>query len=74
MKFKCILSGCVYDFTSDFDIKSMRQSHDYVVVDEMPTAPASEAPAEPSTVVLVPPVALGPDKPLPAAAKAPKAV
>lgn len=74
MKFKCISSGCVYNFESDLDIKSMLKSPDYVQVADEPTKPAAEAPVVPTTVVPVRPAAPAPGKPLPVTPVAPKAV
>lgn len=30
MKFKCKLSGCVYEFTTEHDVKTMKEHPDYV--------------------------------------------
>lgn len=34
-KFKCKLSDCVYEFTSEHDIKTMKEHPDYVEVVEV---------------------------------------
>lgn len=76
MKFKCNISGCVYNFESELDIKAMKLSQDYTVVKDAPEAEKEpvKAVTQPTTIVQVEPIEPAPDKPLPVAAKAPKAV
>ena len=70
MKFKCISSGCIYNFESALDIKSMKQSLDYEVVVD---APAKTVPVGPTTVAPVKPNVVSPGKPLITSPIAPKA-
>lgn len=66
MKFKCLLSGCVYNFESILDIKSMQSNLDYELV--------QDAPVLPTTPIPVKPVAVAPAKPIPVPPVASKAV
>lgn len=44
MKFKCKLTGCVYEFTTEHDIKTMKEHPDYTeVVEEAPKPAAKKA-------------------------------
>jgi hypothetical protein len=70
MKFKCNITGCVYTFTEPLDIKAMKMSQDYTVVEDVP----EPDPVKPATVVPVKPTVVAPDKPLPVPTVAPKAV
>lgn len=71
MKFKCILSGCVYSFTSELDIKSMQNSKDYI---QVPDEPLPKIPTVPTTIVQASPKPVAPSKPTPVAPAAPKAI
>lgn len=70
MKFKCLLSGCIYSFESDLDIAAMRKSLDY---EEVPVEPA-QPPVEPATVAPAALIKPAPAKPLPVAPKPATAV
>lgn len=45
MKFKCKLTGCVYEFNTEHDIKTMKEHPDYaeVVEQEAPKPAAKKA-------------------------------
>lgn len=47
-KFKCKDTGCVYEFTYEHDIKTMREHHQYEEVVEVEEAPKA-APAKKTT-------------------------
>ena len=47
MKFKCIYSGQVYEFTQEQDIKTMKEHPEYVAVEEV----ESSKPVAKKTVV-----------------------
>ena len=70
MKFKCLISGCIYSFESDLDIAAMRKSLDY---EEVPVEPV-QPPVESTTVVPVALIKPAPAKPLPVAPKPTTAV
>lgn len=70
MKFKCNITGCVYTFTEPLDIKAMKMSLDYTVVEDSP----EPVPVKPTTLAPVSPKQAGPDKPPAIAPVAPKAV
>lgn len=43
MKFKCKLTGCVYEFTTEHDIKTMKEHPDYAeVVEQEAFKPAAK--------------------------------
>ena len=44
MKFKCKLTGCIYEFNTEHDIKTMKEHPDYVeVVEEAPKPAVKKA-------------------------------
>ena len=71
MKFKCNITGCVYNFESGLDIKSMLKNPDYTEVPEV--APAKD-PVKPATIVVATPAPVAPATPLPVPPAASKAV
>lgn len=75
MKFKCVLSNCVYSFNDPLDIRAMKQSLDYIAIPEgEPAVEPPKVPVDPTTIVPVGPKPVAPSKPLPAAPVVPKAV
>lgn len=46
MKFKCKLTGCVYEFTTEHDIKTMKEHPDYTEVAEETPKPAAKKAAK----------------------------